>query len=405
MQSELKRLVVFTPLISRAGAGLYDAVRCLAQAQRQILASHDLQVFSLTDDLAKTDEGAWNPIKPVHFPRQLAKSLGFNYRLAGAIKESIISGSLLHIHGVWEMTSYLAGISASKTSIPYVISPHGMLDAWALSNSKIKKKIAITGFVRRHIQRASCMHALCEAEYYSIRQFGYRGPVAIIKNGVNIPEYSSKEPQQLSPWDSLISDMEKPKKVLLFLGRITEKKGVLELIESWNSVQKQLHRWRLVIAGPHESEKYIDSINAYIQKNNLQNSIMIIGPQFGKQKIACFQNSDAFALTSFSEGVPLAVLEAAAYKKPVVLSEQCNLPDLKTREAAITVDAKSSASIAGGLLSLVQQDDHALKEMALRGYKYVSEMCTWKSVAEQHLEVYSWLLGIRTTRPSFIRLD
>ena len=66
---------------------------------------------------------------------------------------------------------------------PLVVSPHGMLDPWAVRNSAWKKRIARWLFENPHLRQAACLHALNVDEYQAIRAYGLRNPVAVIPNG------------------------------------------------------------------------------------------------------------------------------------------------------------------------------------------------------------------------------
>src|SRR5690606_41292197 len=71
---------------------------------------------------------------------------------------------LLHVHGLWMYLSVAARRWAQRSGRPYVVSPHGMLDPWALRNARWKKRLAGLLYENAHLRNATCLHALCEAE-------------------------------------------------------------------------------------------------------------------------------------------------------------------------------------------------------------------------------------------------
>ena len=71
------------------------------------------------------------------------------------------------------------------------MTPRGMLDPWAVKNSAWKKKIVGWLYEYRNLRSADCIHALCQSEYESIRKFGLKNPVAIIPNGITLPQITS----------------------------------------------------------------------------------------------------------------------------------------------------------------------------------------------------------------------
>ena len=122
------------------------------------------------------------------------------------------------------------------------------------------------------------------------------------------------------PWTKFVP---KDSKILLYLGRFHRKKGIKELLYSWEKVldKAKAHNWWLVIVG------YGDDINPkfIIENLHLENCV-VLGPVFEeKLKASTFINSNAFILPSFSEGLPMSVLEAMSFKKTTLISKACNL--------------------------------------------------------------------------------
>src|SRR5438094_7691198 len=107
---------------------------------------------------------------------------------------------------------------------PYMISPHGMLDPWAMRNSWWKKRLARVLYEDQHVRKASCLRALCQSEAESMRAFGLRNPICIIPNGIDLPTVVNGSDLSI---EGQLSEQRKPGgKTLLYLGRIHPKKGL-----------------------------------------------------------------------------------------------------------------------------------------------------------------------------------
>src|SRR5204862_6075569 len=117
-----------------------------------------------------------------------------------------------------------------RTRGPYTVTPHGMLDAWAVRSSRGKKRIAALLYERSCLENASCLRALCTAEAEAIRQYGLRSAVCILPNGIELPAESVTMPP---PWQGVIQT---DKRVLLYLGRLHPKKGLPNLLRAWAEV-------------------------------------------------------------------------------------------------------------------------------------------------------------------------
>jgi len=124
----------------------------------------------------------------------------------------------------------------------------------------------------------------------------------------------------------------------------------------------------------------------------LTESIHFVGPQFGQQNARSLKQADAFILPSLSEGMPMAVLEAWAYRLPVLMTPQCNLPEGFAAKAAVHM-LPDAASIAVALNTLFSMSQLERREMGDKGRRLVEERFGWPTVAASMRSVYSWILG------------
>jgi glycosyltransferase involved in cell wall biosynthesis len=127
--------------------------------------------------------------------------------------------------------------------------------------------------------------------------------------------------------------------------------------------------------------------------------VLFYGAAFGEEKEALLRSADAFVLPSFSEGLPMSVLEAWSYGLPVVMTPECNLPEGFASRAAVEIRSGegsfqgSDFSFQQGLRTLLEISDHERAAMGMRGRKLVEEKFTWQKVAAQMLGLYEDLLG------------
>jgi len=134
--------------------------------------------------------------------------------------------------------------------------------------------------------------------------------------------------------------------------------------------------------------------------NNLP-PVAFLGPAFGAAKDQLLRQADAFILPSFSEGLPMSVLEAWSYRLPVLMTEHCNLPEGFANDAAIRIGTDVE-SIAEGMRLLQQSTIRDLQSIGQNGRSLVERQFTWPQVAAQMKEVYEWLLG-GGLRPGCVR--
>jgi glycosyltransferase involved in cell wall biosynthesis len=377
------KIGLLTAHSSRRAAGVWASVAQLSKA----LAGRglDVEIFGIADGRSETDRAGWDgPSLRLHDALGSA-AFGYAPRLARTLHER--RPSLLHGNGLWMYPSLASLRWSRRARRPYLISPHGMLDPWALSHAVWKKRLVGWWFEDAHLAGAACLHALTEAEARAIRAYGLSNPICVVPNGVDLP----KETVPARP--AWARQAEKDRKVILFLGRLHPKKGLANLLAAWQDVQSAAvaRDWMLVIAG-WDRGGYARQLERVAEAHGLGDTLRFVGPRFDDGKAAAFARAEAFVLPSLSEGLPVAVLEAWSYGVPVLMTEACNLPEGFAAGAALPIGT-DRASLAAGLRQLFALSDAERRHMGARGQALVRERFTWSSVGEQMAAVYQWVLG------------
>lgn len=381
--------------VSRQAGGVFFAVRRLAQT---LAASGEakVKVLGIEDAYTQNDLVEWVDVVPQVFSCQGPAAFGYAPAMANSLWQ--LGEDLAHTQGLWMYPSFAVQRWSRRSGRPYLITPHGMLDAWAVRNSAWKKRLAGWAYEHAHLRGAACLHALCDAEAEAIRDYGLRNPICVIPNGVDLPERPTVLPP---PWSTQLPSRAR---VLLYLGRLHPKKGLPVLLEAWGQVQALAEdaSWHLVVAGWDQGGHQAQLI-AQVERARLQNHVHFVGPQFGADKAASYERADAFVLPSFSEGLPMTVLEAWAHELPVVMTPACNLPEGFAAGAALETAPQADA-IAATLERLFGLSDAEQCIMGEQGRRLVAERFTWPRVAEQMVAVYRWVLG-QGPMPDSVVLD
>ena len=322
----------------------------------------------------------------------LLRSLGYSGDLYKVLSSE--QPNIIECQGIWQYYSKVAfDYQLNNKDVRRIVVPHGMLDSWAVKNSAWKKKIVGYLFEYKCLNTSDCIQVLNTAEYESVRQFGLKNPIAIIPNGINVSEVAKKR-------------IEKSKKKLLFIGRIHPKKGLHELMEGISLLQQEspqlLSSWKVRIAGWNQLNYQEDLLKLRGQLG-LNDIVDFIGPVFGEEKRKELQNADAFILPSFSEGLPMTILEAWSFKLPCLMTDYCNLQEGFDSAAAIRIEPNAQ-SICDGLGQLFSMTSSMRMKMGVNGLKLCERKYTWKNIANQKIELYNWLLG-NGARPDFVLID
>ncbi|MCO8017965.1 glycosyltransferase [Brevundimonas diminuta] len=388
------KIATVTHTASRLAGGLFNSVRGLNQSLTA--RGHQVCVFAGRDSYSSQDIQQWAEVDVALQDVVGPPGFGFQPALLRGLKK--FDPDIIHQHGIWTYSS-LAALRYSNGRSMRLISPRGSLDRWALRRSRAKKWIASLAYENKNIRSATALHALCESELRAFRELGYRGPVAVVPNGTDsvdhLRDYFKPEWRKNIAADAHI---------LLFLGRLHPKKNLVSLVDAFSQARKSSARgssWHLCIAG-WEQIGYAAELNKRICEHDLSTHIHLIGSQYGPDKLATLRHADGFVLPSFSEGLPMAVLEAWAAGQPVIMTAECNLSEGFSSGAAIRI-GHSSDEIIPGLLRIFEMDEDSRRLMGRKGQELVKLKFSWPRVAANMEKVYHWMLT-GSDKPDFVEM-
>jgi glycosyltransferase involved in cell wall biosynthesis len=277
------------------------------------------------------------------------------------------------------MPNVYPGQAAKKHDIPYVVSPRGTLSEWAMASGSSIKRIYWPLVQRPSLEETTCFHATAESEYHDIRRMGFYQPVAIIPNGVDIPD-TPNLPQNGS----------RSHRTLLFLGRVHPKKGTDILLKAWKAVQDRFFDWELRIVGP-DSGGYLAKMKKLSVRLGLRR-ITFDGPLFGASKLEAFCKSELFVLPTHSENFGMAVAEALAAGVPAIVTKGAPWQSLEQHGAGWWIDIGLDP-LVGCLEEALTKSTENLNEMGLRGRAWMEAEYSWTRVSQKMMNVYGWILN------------
>jgi len=359
------------------GAGLGGSALSLHLA----LHKNHPQASRLLSTRGRDFESSWPGV--IQGVRKGPAKLFYAPELKDKARNILEKADFFHAHGLYVWTNWWLGNEAIRRKKSLICHPQGFFDPWILKRSKKKKGIAHWLFENRNIAYTHWWRAVTAKEADQIKRVvGPRAEIHVIPNGININEIdhffsvdSKAEEQAIK-----LFPVRKRAKRLLFLSRIHPKKGLDLLIPAWSQLSPKFPDWELLIVGPDESG-YQAIVEKMIVMAGCSKTCMIHPPVSGAEKRNLFRSADLFVLPSYSEGFPMAVLEAAAYRLPVVQTIECNFPELTIAGGGWQCQADQE-DLQRVLCQALSSDGTELRERGELGRALVAEDYSWDAIAE-----------------------
>lgn len=363
----MMRIGLLSAWASRSGGGVFEAV--VSQARLIEAIGHVPLVFALEDEFSSRDRARFGDAAVQTLPVRGPARFGYAPGLIGALQSADLD--LLHLHGIWMYPSLAGARWAEATQRPYIISPHGMLDPWITGRGRVKKAVARQAYESRSWAAATCFHALTDTERADIERETGRAAVVVAPNAVEAQPAPAPQ-MQGRPY-------------LLSLGRIHPKKNIHGLIEGWRGSAAGRLGWDLVIAGWGDPQ-HVRALEQQLAEHD-DTSIHFVGSVFGEQKAELIARSTAIILPSFSEGLPMVILEAWAAGRPVIMSPACNLPEGFVSGAAMETGV-APVAISAAINQALALPPEALQQMSDAARTLVASRFSNTVVADQWRHIY-----------------
>jgi glycosyltransferase involved in cell wall biosynthesis len=228
------------------------------------------------------------------------------------------------VNGLWQYLSFAAWRRYGRSRIPYFVFPHGMLDPWFKETfplKHLKKWLYWPWADYRVLRDAAAVIFTSEEEQLLARKsfWLYRAHEEVSPLGVESPAPIS--PQARESFFQRFPQL-RDKRVLLFLGRLHQKKGCDILIDAF--AQTADDSVSLLMAGPDQLGWQAE-LQQCVDRLKLGPRVVFPGMLEGEMKQAALEVSDAFVLPSHQENFGMAVVEALAAGLPVLISNRINI--------------------------------------------------------------------------------
>jgi glycosyltransferase involved in cell wall biosynthesis len=303
------------------------------------------------DDLPAAAAGLDVRIFPVRYINRLV----ITPELSREARREARRADVIHVHSLWLYPQWAAGRAARAAKRPYVVSVHGALDAWMRKQNPGRKAVVDTTWQRRFLRNADALHVLSDAEVRNIADIAPAVPRILAPFGLTEPP----------PADEAASaafragiGVRTDQRLIAFVGRVAEKKGVDVLIESFallrSTTAPDAH---LAIVGPDEN--MTAQLKQLAQRLGVTDAVSFTGALYGADLWASIRAADVWALPSQTENFSIAVVEACAAGVPVVCSPGVGAAEAGRAAGAVDIAERTPQDFAAALTRILTDDVHA----------------------------------------------
>lgn len=358
------RILHFIHSANPAGGGPIEGIRQLAAVQKTF--GHEVEVLSLD-----APDAPWLvdfPL-PLHTLGPGRSSYGYTPRAIPWLRQHAGEYDIVVVNGLWQYNGFATRLALHGSATPYCVFTHGMLDPWFKRRyplKHLKKWLYWPWGEYRVLRDAAAVFFTAEEERLRARKsfWLYRCREIVVSYGTATP------PGDVAVQRALFAEKFPAlagRRLLLFLGRVHEKKGCEMLLEAFRESHTgsgcDLH---LVFAGPADSP-YARRLQGEVIRLGLDSDVTWTGMLSGDLKWGAFRSAEAFILPSHQENFGIAVAEALACGLPVLISDRVNIcREIDAAQAGLIEpdDQAGTRRLLGRWLALSDEERQAMGRRA-----------------------------------------
>lgn len=294
------------------------------------------------------------------------------------IRALVERADVVHLMGHWSVLNAIVYMVASHMSKPYAVCPAGALPVFG--RSKILKRLynRLVGY--RLIRGAKHCIAVTPAEIPHFESYGVpRERIHVIPNGIAIEDVPAPDPSSFRAKHALGTAP-----AIVFVGRLNPIKGPDLLLEAFANAKDALDGYQLVFVGPDGG--LLTALQETARRRGVTDRVRFLGFVGGSEKYQAYFAARLLAIPSRQEAMSIVVLEAGATGTPVLLTDQCGIPEVAEYGGGEVVEA-TVAGLERGLLSMLR-DPAALAHKGAALKSYVEKTYLWDNLAPRYLALY-----------------
>jgi glycosyltransferase involved in cell wall biosynthesis len=321
--------------------------------------------------------------------KNINNTLSYRYNISTPIglvrcPNDFSDSDIVHMHEYRTLQNILIRRHAKNNNVPYILQARGSLTTFFHKNLLKKTFDRLWGY--KILQDAARVIALTTSEAEECKIMGVPDDkIEIVPNGIELDEFEHLPPKgQFRSRYALDESI----KIILYLGRIHQIKGLDLLVKAFTRSIKEMDRVKLVITGPDDG--FLGVLEKLVRELAIEEKVLLTGPLHGEERLTAYVDADVYILPSFYEAFGLTVLEAMACGKPVIVTDRCGLADVVNNETGLVVPYDEEP-LSQALIKLLS-DEHLRQEFGASGKLLVREKFNWERITEQLERIYEQVL-------------
>jgi glycosyltransferase involved in cell wall biosynthesis len=286
------------------------------------------------------------------------------------------------IHAHWIVPQgFLAHVTNKLTKKPYVVTAHAG-DVFTLKNNLLKKLAKST------LKNSSYCTVNSSYTKKAVDNICKTTRIEVIPMGVNLKSFNMKKKS------NFLKRNFKAKDIILFVGRLAEKKGLEYLIKAMPDVIRKFRNAKLLVIGKGPTENKLKQLT---KKLNLDRKIIFLGKMSNEQLPKYYASSDVFVGPSIitksgdTEGLGIVFLEAISSGIPVIGTNVGGIPDIiKNNKTGLLVEQKNSKELSKAIIKMIS-DNKLRKKLQYNAYQHIKEVYNWKNIGERFTKVFDFI--------------
>ncbi len=324
-------------------------------------------------------------IEVIYLPNWLHfRALSWNPGIARFCRARLRNFDVIHIFGLYDFLGPAVAAACRRSRIPYVVEPIGMFVP-IVRNVLLKRMYHLT-LGQKMLRGSGKIVATSPQEGAELAASGLPAEKILIRrNGVEVPGTLPERGKFRAR-----AGIPETAKVVLYLGRLSEKKSPDVLLQAFASLceAERDADMRLVFAGPDDGgmKKNLQQMACEL---GISPRVHLSGAAYGEQKWGAYRDADVFVLPSQNENFGNTAGEAVAAGTPVVVTDKCGIAPLLADVAGLVV-AHDAAALAQALARVLWEP--GLHARLTAGCRKAAARLDWEGPAQEMEKLYEQLV-------------